>query len=131
MNSQQIDDMLAKVRSGISLNASARLVGLSVPLVYSYLERGSIEAERLAYNPKLKPRKSEEGCLQLWLDYSEADAEFQAKLELSVIRAGLDGEYKASLKMLEARYPNQYGQAAVRTSLKEVDAADESYEIEG
>lgn len=130
MNEQQIDKFLGHVRSGISMQAACRLNGIPLISMYGFLERGSIEEERLALNPKLKPKASEEGCLSLWQDYQKADAEFQAQLELSVIRAGLDGEYKASLKMLESRYPAQYGQANVKRSLKEVETED-AYEIEG
>jgi hypothetical protein len=130
MNEKQIDTFLSHIKNGVSIQPACRLAGIPLVTLYAFLERGSIEEERLAVNSKLKPKKTEEGCLELWQDYSKADAEFQAKIEMSVIRAGLDGEYKASLKILEARYPAQYGAAGVKKSLREVEA-EEMYELEG
>lgn len=125
MTPEQVDEMLDHVSQGVSLPAACRLVRLPVGLVYQWLERGKNEEERLAYNPKLKPKKSEEPCLKIWQDYNHADATLQAKVERSIYKQGYDGEWKALHKMLEARWPAQYGPAATQISLMEIEQEEE------
>lgn len=129
IDEQKLNGLVELVEQGINLETACSQLRISSRTIYSFIERGKIEEARLADNPRLKPKKSEEGCLELWLDLRQADAFFVGTMERLMFQAAKDGEYKATIWVLENRAPRSYGKKAAMPQPKQVEEAA-YYEIE-
>lgn len=109
---KQIEQLIATVRKGVNLATAIHASALSTTEVYGWMQRGRLEEERLQNNPRAKAKKSEEACVGIWKELRAAKAESIAAMELAIVRAANEGEWKASAWWLERNYPELYGKSA-------------------
>lgn len=127
----KIDTVVNAVKLGTNLLSACHYAGLSAPTVYSWMERGRIEEDRLDANPKARPKASEVGCLQIWQDIRMANAEATLAMENAVFAAAKEGEWKAASWYLERRMPEIYGKSANERQPQSLSGNSSPAEIEG
>lgn len=108
----KIEVLIAAVTAGMNIMTACHYSGISSTAVYGWMERGRLEEDRLEMNARLKPKKSEEGCLQIWQDLKKANAVSISTMEAAIIRSAKEGEWKAAAWWLERRQPDTYGKSA-------------------
>lgn len=111
MLDDRFDEILKEVSAGVNLHTATMMSGLSLASVYTVMERGKLESDRLQNNPKLKPKKTEEVHLDFWIKLNKANSIADAVIERSLHRAAVDGDVKAQQWYLQNRMPHLYGKS--------------------
>lgn len=109
---------LKAIENGLDIETASYLCGMSPASVFRLLERGKIEQERLNAGTRAKPRKSEEGALELWVEVAKNRAKSIAR-HLNNINMAAADDWKASKYVLEHVHPNVFG---AQGSNREVEA---------
>jgi hypothetical protein len=109
---QSLQALMDTMRRGVNLSTAIHAAGLSTVEVYGWMQRGRLEEERLQNNTRAKPKASEEACLGIWQEIRAANAQSIAEMELAVVRAAKEGEWKAAAWWLEKRNTEMYGKSA-------------------
>lgn len=104
--------LFTALRSGSDLNTACHFAGLSIALVYKWLERGKTEAERLESGEV--PRETEDEYLEFWNELKKARADAVMRNVAHVQKAAQAGEWRAAQWWLEKSVPEVYGSKTPR-----------------
>jgi transposase len=103
------EKLLSAIRAGNYMETAAAYAGISKDTLYNWMRRGARESERLAQNPRAKPKKSE----QEFLEFSDAVEKALAQAEVrdiaNIAKASDAGDWRASAWRLERKYPEKWG----------------------
>ena len=98
------------IRAGATIDQATRIAGTHTSrTTHNWLSRGKEQADRLELNPRLKIKKGEELCFQLYVEHKRADSELEHKLLSNIIRASEEpNQWKAAAWVLQRRWPNRW-----------------------
>ncbi len=119
---EKIHQICELVQAGNNLETSAAACGVSKSAFFNWTARGRREQERLAANPKARPKKTEEIYVDLVEDIEKARATADARLVLLIHKAAQEPKtWQAAAWLLERRDPARWG----RTSRENAQAKNE------
>lgn len=112
LTTERIAKIADLIRAGNTKETAARCAGVSPAIFYQWQARGRLEADRLANNSRLKPRKNELLFLELVEAVEQAVAECEARLVLQWSKAAGDAKnWRAAQELLKARYRQTWGKS--------------------
>lgn len=94
---------------GLSNRDSAALAGISESAFYEWIQRGEAELERLAKNPRARPRENE----RPFVEFAEAvkrAVPTRKRALVSTIRLASHRQWQAAAWLLERLHPGEFGQ---------------------
>lgn len=119
-DSEEIQEFISYVSKGVDLETASHASGLPVNLVFTWLERGKVEDERIS-GTKLAAKKNELECLALWRYVRKSRGKAIAKAQIAVVSAE-DPKWQAW--WLERSVPNTFAKASEQIALKEIEAGE-------
>lgn len=116
----QLEELVTAVSGGVDLDTACHYAGVSSALVLRHLERGKLEAERIANGEK--PIPAEANYLKLWDSLKKARADAIVR-NVSYIQAAAGEDWKAASWWLERAVPEHYGKRAGNSPAIEISQA--------
>lgn len=105
-------DLVKALTGGSDLETACHYAGLSVSVVFMWLERGKLESERRVEG--LPPSREDDAYVELWTDLKKARADAVVRNVANIQKAANSGNWQAAAWWLERTVPESYGKRTVK-----------------
>jgi hypothetical protein len=112
---KQVESLTGAIKSGADLETSCHFAGISIQVCYRYLERGKLEAERIANGETASA--DEKDFLSFWEELRKARADAIVRNVAQIQKAAQDGQWQAAAWWLERTVPETYGKQRPNPSI--------------
>lgn len=118
INGPEIQTLLGALKTGVDIDIAAHLSGLSMSIVYTWLEIGKIEEEKEELGEKLLKEKA--SYLEFWKLVRMARSEAIMRAQVVITNAAQE-DWKAAAWWLDRKVPESYGKLSERNRIKELE----------